>query len=59
MTTYSCSPRPLALIAQAKLRLRQAAIASKDTQLKSDADRIATELDRLIERSSRTNQGEQ
>lgn len=58
MNTYSCSPRPLTLIAQAKLLLRLAARDTQDTQLKSDADGIATQLDHLIKRSSRTDRGE-
>lgn len=59
MNTYSCRPRPLTRIAQAKLQLRRAARDTKDTQLKSDADAIATQLDHLIKRSSRTDRGEE
>jgi hypothetical protein len=59
MNTSSCSPRPLTLIAQAKLLLRLAARDAKDTQLKSGADAIATQLDHLITRSSRTERGEE
>jgi hypothetical protein len=47
------------LIAQAKLLLRRAARDTKDTQLKSDADAIAIQVDHLIKRSSRTDRGEQ
>lgn len=59
MNTHSDSPLPLARIAQAKLLLRLAARDSKDTQLKSDADGFATQLDHLINRNSRTDRGEQ
>jgi hypothetical protein len=59
MNTYSCSPRFLTLLAQAKLLLRVAARDSKDARLKSDADGIATQLDHLINRSSQADRGEQ
>jgi retron-type reverse transcriptase len=59
MNTHSCSPRPLTRIAQAMLQLRQAARDTQDTQLKFDADRIATELDHLIKRNSRPDRGEE
>jgi hypothetical protein len=58
MNTCSCSPRPLMLLAQAKLLLLRAARDTKDTQLKSDADGIATQLDHLITRISRADRGE-
>jgi hypothetical protein len=59
MNTNSGSPRPLAFIAQAKLLLRLASRDTKDTQLKSDANGIATQLDHLIKRSSLSERGEQ
>jgi hypothetical protein len=53
------SLRAGAIIAQAKLLLRIAAGGTKDRQLKSDANGIATQLDRLIKRYSATDREEQ
>lgn len=59
MDTHSSSLRPLTLIAEAKRLLRVAARDTKDPELKSDADGVATQLDRLIKRSSGSDGGEQ
>lgn len=59
MSTCSLSPHPSVLIAQAQLMLRQAATMINDSQLKSEADFIAHQLEPLIRRSSEIDRAEQ
>jgi hypothetical protein len=59
MDTDSSSTCTLAGLAQAKLHLLRVARDTKDIQLKSHIHDIATQVDDLVRRNSRTDAGEE